>query len=108
MKTVEKVPETDPGLDMAPEYDFSKGVRGKYSKRFRAGSKVVVIAPDVAHEFQTSQDVNNALRRLAKAEQEVLAIKKKLAELKKSLRTRVAAKATKRTKHPVRGKGNRG
>jgi hypothetical protein len=95
-------------FDMAPEYDFSKGVRGKYASRFPTGSKIVVIAPDVAREFQTPQGVNDALRRLAKAEQEVWAVKKELRQLKKSLRTRVAGKATKRAKHPAQGKGNRG
>jgi len=93
---------------MAPEYDFSKGVRGKYADRFPIGSKIVVIAPDVAHEFRTPQGVNEALRRLAKAEQEVLAVKKELRELKKSLRTRVVVKAAKRARHPAQGKGNRG
>ena len=30
--------------DMLPEYDFSKGVRGKYAKRYAAGSNVVVLS----------------------------------------------------------------
>jgi len=29
---------------MLPEYDFSKGVRGKYAKRYHQGSNVVVLA----------------------------------------------------------------
>lgn len=32
---------------MRAEYDFSGGVRGKYAKRFAAGSNVVVLEPDV-------------------------------------------------------------
>ena len=47
-----------------PEYDFSKGVRGKYSARFAAGSNVVVLEPDVAAKFPTAEAVNDALRQL--------------------------------------------
>lgn len=43
-------------------YDFSGGQRGKYAKRFEAGSNVVVLDPDVASEFKTRQAVNDALR----------------------------------------------
>jgi hypothetical protein len=53
--------------DMRPEYDFSKGVRGKYAQRFREGTNVVVLDPDVAAEFKDSAAVNDALRRLLKA-----------------------------------------
>jgi len=52
--------------EMAPEYDFSKGIRGKYAKQFPAGGKVVVVAPDVAKQFPNSRAVNRALRRLVK------------------------------------------
>lgn len=47
---------------MRGEYDFSRGVRGKYAKRFSKGSNVVVLAPDVAGEFRTAKAVNDALR----------------------------------------------
>ncbi len=56
-------PTADP--DMLPEYDFSKGVRGKYVQRLAAGSNVVVLAPDVAALFPDSDAVNEALRALA-------------------------------------------
>jgi hypothetical protein len=46
----------------AAEYDFSKGVRGKYVERLKAGSNVVVLDPDVASEFDSPQAVNRALR----------------------------------------------
>jgi hypothetical protein len=52
--------------DMLDEYDFSKGVRGKYVKRLAAGSNIVVLAPDVAAVFPDSDAVNEALRALAK------------------------------------------
>jgi hypothetical protein len=46
------------------EYDFSKGVRGKYAKRYAEGTNVVVLAPDVAAEFPDAESVNDALRAL--------------------------------------------
>lgn len=53
---------------MRKEYDFSKGVRGKYVERLEDGVKLVVLAPDVAEAFPTSDEVNEALRRLAREE----------------------------------------
>jgi hypothetical protein len=50
--------------DMKAEYDFSKGIRGKYAKRYAEGTNVVVLAPDVAAVFPTSEAVNTALRAL--------------------------------------------
>jgi len=47
---------------MRPEYDFSKGVRGKYAKRYAEGTNVVVLDPDVAAAFPTAEAVNRALR----------------------------------------------
>ena len=52
--------------EMLPEYDFSKGVRGKYAKRYAEGSNVVVLSPDVARVFRTSESVNEALRTLVR------------------------------------------
>ena len=52
---------------MRDEYDFSKGIRGKYTDRLTSGGeKIVVLAPDVAKVFPTSEAVNEALRGLAK------------------------------------------
>jgi len=53
--------------DMLDEYDFSKGVRGKYAKRYAEGTNIVVLSPDVAQIFPTSESVNEALRVLVKA-----------------------------------------
>jgi len=50
---------------MQEEYDFSKGVRGKYAKRYAKGTNVVVLDPDVAKVFPSSEAVNDALRTLA-------------------------------------------
>ena len=51
---------------MRQEYDFSKGVRGKYAARYAEGSNVVVLDPDVAAEFPTAAAVNEALRQAAR------------------------------------------
>lgn len=51
--------------DMRPEYDFASmkgGVRGKYAKRTREGSNIVLLAPEVVDAFPTEDSVNEALR----------------------------------------------
>jgi len=58
---------SDSSDDLRPEYDFTGGVRGKYAQRFREGTNIVVLDPDVAAEFKDSQAVNDALRRLLKS-----------------------------------------
>ena len=58
--------------DLRAEYDFdySKGVRGKYHKRIlKEGANVVVLEPDVAKAFPDSAAVNDALRVVLKAGQ---------------------------------------
>ena len=53
--------------ELRPEYDFAKmkgGVRGKYAERYRAGSNLVLLAPDVAKAFPDDEAVNRALRLL--------------------------------------------
>ncbi len=50
---------------MLPEYDFSRGVRGKYVRRYAQGSNVVVLDPDVAKAFPNAEAVNSSLRSLA-------------------------------------------
>ena len=50
--------------DMLEEYDFSKGVRGKYATRYAEGTNVVLIDPDVAQYFSDHESVNVALRSL--------------------------------------------
>ena len=49
---------------MRAEYDFSGAVRGKYYERFRQGSNVVLLDPDVSAAFPNSASVNQALRTL--------------------------------------------
>ncbi|CAN2041011.1 conserved hypothetical protein [Candidatus Magnetomoraceae bacterium gMMP-15] len=70
--------------EMQPEYDFSRGIRGKYSKKLKKngytirvyhpdgtfsekrvlGEKTVILDADVWEYFSSSDAVNNALRTL--------------------------------------------
>ena len=53
--------------ELRREYDLSKlkgGVRGKYVARFRVGTNLVLLSPDVAAYFPDEQSVNTALRTL--------------------------------------------
>ncbi|MBM2813433.1 MAG: hypothetical protein HW421_195 [Ignavibacteria bacterium] len=73
--------------EIAPEYDFSKGIRGKHHKQFTEGYTVTVYSPnknaidkqtsdkanyfkidkDVHKYFQSSEEINNALRAIISA-----------------------------------------
>jgi hypothetical protein len=47
------------------EYDFASmkgGVRGKYARRAREGTNIVLIESEVSEAFPTEQAVNEALR----------------------------------------------
>ena len=51
--------------DLQPEYPaelIRSGIRGKYAKRLKEGSNVVVIDPDLSDAFPNSEAVNEALR----------------------------------------------
>ena len=52
--------------DLRPEYDLSAllkgGVRGKFAKRYHAGSNVVLLDPEVRRAFRDEKAVNEALR----------------------------------------------
>jgi len=63
---MKKAVKTRRDPDMLDEYDFSKGVRGKYAKRYAEGTNIVVLSPDVAAVFPDSESVNEALRVLVK------------------------------------------
>ena len=56
--------------NMLEEYNFSKGIRGTYVDRFKEGSNLVVLSPDVAEVFTDSESVNEALRTLIKITRE--------------------------------------
>jgi len=65
MKKVESEMEDD----LRPEYDLSqlkRRVRGKYVERYREGTNLVLLEPDVAAAFPDAEAVNEALRMLIK------------------------------------------
>lgn len=63
MKTKSRIGRVD---DLRPEYDLrellKKGVLGKYADRYREGTNLVPLAPDVARAFPTPEAVNETLR----------------------------------------------
>jgi hypothetical protein len=64
MKKNEKAAKND---ELRQEYDLSElknGARGKYAARYRAGTNLVLLSPDVARHFPTGRAVNKALRKL--------------------------------------------
>ncbi len=63
---MKKAPKIKGDAEMLDDYDFSRGVRGKYAKRYGEGTNVVLLAPDVAAAFPDSASVNEALRMLVK------------------------------------------
>ena len=70
--------EAGPLLDdeLRPEYDLSQlqgGVRGKYAQRYRQGTNLVLLDPDVADAFPTEDSVNEALRLLMRIAETQLA-----------------------------------
>lgn len=53
--------------ELREEYDLSKlknRVRGKYAERYRAGTNLILLEPEVAKAFPSSEAVNEALRML--------------------------------------------
>ncbi|QVL47276.1 MAG: hypothetical protein KFB96_16320 [Thiocapsa sp.] len=54
--------------EMRPEYPaelIKSGVRGKYAKRYREGTNVVTIDPELNKLFPSAEAVNRALRQYA-------------------------------------------
>jgi len=54
------------GNGMLNDYDFTRGIRGKYTKRYASGTNIVILAPDVAKVFSGSKSVNRVLRAIAR------------------------------------------
>ena len=73
MKKMQKDP------DMLEEYDFSKGIKGKYSQKYNEGTNVIVIEPDIKKYFPDHDSVNQA----------------RLLKNKRKLHNRVAARFSK-------------
>lgn len=63
--------------EMRAEYDFSKmkgRVRGKYVERYREGTNLILLEPDVAAAFPDAKTVNEALRLLIKVAEKQVSI----------------------------------
>jgi hypothetical protein len=53
--------------ELLAEYDFTQmkgGVIGKYVERYRTGTNLVLLDPDIAQAFPNDSAVNEALRML--------------------------------------------
>ena len=63
-RTAKKSPQ--PEEDMLPEYcfDYSKARPNRFAARLKAGSRAVILDPDVAAVFSTPESVNAILRAL--------------------------------------------
>ena len=52
--------------ELRPEYDLRQllkgGARGKYAKRYHAGTNLVLLDPEVRKAFASERAVNDALR----------------------------------------------
>jgi hypothetical protein len=64
---MKKKDESEVSDELRPEYDLREllkdGVRGKYADRYKQGTNLVLLDPDVAEVFADNQDaVNEALR----------------------------------------------
>ena len=59
--------------ELRPEYDLSEllkgAVRGKYADRYKEGTNLVLLAPDVAEAFLDEEAVNEALRLVMRLSQ---------------------------------------
>ncbi|MFZ5904542.1 MAG: hypothetical protein ACOYZ8_13430 [Chloroflexota bacterium] len=59
--------------ELRPEYDMKSllkgGVRGKYAARYRAGTNLVLLEPEVAKAFPNEKAVNEALKLVMKLRQ---------------------------------------
>ena len=68
--------------------DLGKGIRGKFLKDYQSGTNLVLLRPEVAAAFPTTEAVNDALMGLLKvAESAHIAVRSR------SSRTRVKVRA---------------
>ncbi len=65
--------KTEINDELRPEYDMKSllrgGVRGKYAVRYRAGTNLVLLEPEVAKAFPNEKAVNEALKLVIKLKQ---------------------------------------
>jgi hypothetical protein len=65
--------KTETADELRTEYDLKtllkSGTRGKYAERYRAGTNLVLLEPDVAKAFPNEKAVNDALKLVMKLKQ---------------------------------------
>lgn len=63
-----KTPKTDLNDDLRPEYDvdYTKAKPNRFAS-VKKGSKMIILEPDVAEVFDSSEAVNKVLRALLEA-----------------------------------------
>ena len=65
--------QTELNDELRPEYNMKSllkgGVRGKYASRYRAGTNLVLLEPEVAKAFPNEKAVNEALKLVIKLKQ---------------------------------------
>jgi hypothetical protein len=57
--------------DLRTEYDatvLKGGIRGKYLHRYRSGTNLALLAPEIRAAFPTDEAVNQALRAVMRAQ----------------------------------------
>ncbi|MCL4861853.1 MAG: hypothetical protein KJZ93_20715 [Caldilineaceae bacterium] len=87
-KTNDKsTPDPEGGLKAHYDFDYSKAKPNRFAEQFGQESIVVVLEPDVAAVFPTSEAVNEALRVIAAALQHIptdKAVKRRKPRMKKA------------------------
>lgn len=63
-KAKDETPEDADELRADYQFDYSKAKPNRFAKKKAAGSRTVVLAPDVAAVFKTPEAVNAILRAL--------------------------------------------
>ena len=65
--------QTELNDELRPEYNIKSllkgGVRGKYTSRYRDGTNLVLLEPEVAKAFPNDKAVNEALKLVIKLKQ---------------------------------------
>jgi hypothetical protein len=87
-------PATSDGLLPEYRFDYGKSSPNRFASRLKGKVVAVVLDPDVAAVFPTSEAVNQALRVLASAAQKRVRVAKRASASK----TRRSSKRTPRTK----------
>ena len=73
-KSVDSMKKDNRVDKLRQEYDFATmpgGVRGKYAERYRRGTNLVRLDPDVAKAFPSEESVNEALRAVMLAAESI-------------------------------------